>query len=141
MAITVNPGKGTVLSHGVTTTYTNVAQRVSLDGPEMEVGKADTTHLDSSCKTSRPTIADPGELSGKLWYDPQDAIHKLLFGFIGTTSNTEEFKLVFADATNGPTTWAFNAWLSKFKPTGMEVESNLEADFTLQLISIPVQTP
>ena len=140
MAIAVNPGKGTVLAHGVTITYTNIGQRVSLEGPEMEVGKADTTHLDSTNKTSRPTIADPGELTGKLWYDPQDTIHKLLFGYIGTISDSEEFKLTFAD-TNGPTSWAFNGWLSKFKPTGMEVESNLEADFTIQLISIPVQTP
>ena len=135
----INPGKGTLLAHGISSVYTTVGQRVSLEGPEMEVGKADTTHLDSTNKTSRPTIADPGEMSGKLWYDPQDTVHKLLFNLIGTPTNTEQFKLTFADAS--PTVWTFDAWLSKFKPTGMEVESNLEADFTLQLIDIPTSTP
>ena len=135
----VNPGKGTLLAHGVSSVYTTIGQRVSLDGPEMEVVKADTTHLDSANKTSRPAIADPGTMSGKLWYDPQDTIHKLLFGFVGTTSNSEQFKLTFADAS--PTIWTFNAWLSKWKATGIEVESNLEADFEIQLITIPTSSP
>ena len=137
----VNPGKGTLLQYGSgspTLVYTTIAQRVSIDGPEIEVGTADTTTLDSSTKTSRPTIPDGGELSGTLFFDPQDPTHLFLYALLSSPAITP-FQLIFNDV--GPTTWAFNGILTKFKPNGMEVESNLGADFTIKLNGVPTHTP
>ena len=141
MSTQVNPGKGTLLQYGTGVspyTYVTIAQRVSIDGPEIEVGTADTTTLDSSTKTSRPTLPDGGELSGTLFYDPQDTTHLFLFNLLATPAITP-FQLVFADTAG--TKWTFMAILTKFKPNGMEVESNLGADFTIKLNGVPTHTP
>lgn len=126
----VNPGKGTLLKVKISSVLTTVAQRVSIDGPELEVGTAETTNLDSAKKTYRPTISDPGTLSGTLQYDPHDPTHLYLFG-LWDTPVLAEWQLVFADTD--ATTADFDGVLTKLKPTGMEVDGNLEAEFEIKL--------
>ncbi|SIO60136.1 hypothetical protein SAMN05444166_6280 [Singulisphaera sp. GP187] len=126
----VNPGKGTLLKVKISAAQTTIAQRVSLDGPEMEVGTAETTNLDSAKKTYRPTIADGGSMSGTLQYDPHDPTHLFLFG-LWDNPLLATFQLVFADAD--ATTATFDGVLTKLKPTGMEVEGNLEAEFEIKV--------
>jgi hypothetical protein len=134
----VVPGKGTLLKATIATVLTTIAQRVSLDGPELTVGKAETTHLDSSAKTKRPTISDSGAISGTLWYDPQDPTHKFLFGLY-TTPALVVFNLVYPDADG--TVDAFTGFLTKLKGTGMEVEGNLEAEFEIEISGLVTRTP
>lgn len=131
-AETIIPGKGTILSieSAVANTYTTIGQRVSLDGPDGEFGTAETTHLDSSVRTRRATIEDPGKLSGKLYYDPNGDSHDYLKGKYGVVTN---YRLIFADGKTTPARATFPGILTKLKPTGMEVDSNLEADFEVQI--------
>lgn len=126
-----NPAKGTLLKATISSVLTTVAQRLSLDGPSMEVGQAETTDLDSGAwKTYRPTIADGGEVSGTLLYDPADTTHAFLFTQIGAPT-VIVWNIVFADAA--PTTFSFSGFLTKLAPTGIEVEANLEAEFAIKV--------
>lgn len=140
----VRPGKGTLLQHGTGSppTYTTVAQRVTIDGPEGEKGTRDTTDLDSAAKTYAGTLYDGGDLSGTLNYDPQDPTHQLFFTWLTTQVDPEPFRLQFNDGSS-PATGSrldFTAVLTKFKPTGMEVEGNLQAEYTLKVSGLPVFT-
>jgi hypothetical protein len=123
---------------GKGTTYTTIAQRLSLDGPEMEVGTVETTHLDSAAKTFRATLPDGGEMSGTLEYDPQDAGHVVLFNLIWSpTPNGDLWNLVFSDNSIAN----FTGILTGFKPTGMEVEERLQAEFKIKVSGVIVLTP
>ncbi len=137
-ALAVNPGKGTLLKATISTVLTTIAQRVSIDGPEWTVGTAETTNLDSANKTYRPTLPDPGKVTGTLEFDPQDPTHLFLIGCM-TTPVVVVWNLVFEDADN--TVFSFSGFLTKLKPTGMEVESNLEAEFEIQLTGAITHTP
>jgi hypothetical protein len=134
-----NPGLGTILQLSISSTYTNVAQRVSLDGPELAVGTANTTDLDGTVETYRPTLPDSGELSGTLYYDPQDSTHSALFSAVTAPSQTLNlWKLKFTDAA--ASILAFSGILTKFKPTGMTKDGNLSADFSIKVSGTPVMT-
>ena len=129
----VNPALGTALKHGIAAVYTTIAQVISLDGPSREVGTRETTTLSSTAKTYAPTIPDSGEVSGQLAYDPKGTSHTILEGLIKTPVADQEWEIAFADATNGPTMAQFLGILTKFAPTGIEVEANLLADFTIKV--------
>jgi hypothetical protein len=133
MAI-VNPGLGTLLDYSLDggTTYLPVAQRVTIDGPNIDVGEADTTTLDSTWKTNRPTLPDAGDLSLTCFYDPADTGHIAIFGMIGAAAKF--WKLVFANV--GPNKYVFNAWVKSFAVKGMDVEGNLTFELTLRLTGI-----
>jgi hypothetical protein len=135
----VNPGLGTILQQSVASTFTTVAQRVSITGPGSEMGTAETTTLDSTAKTYRPTILDNGEISGSLFYDPQDTTHLALYALLqAVPPAAAAFKLKFTDA--GATVFSFTAILTKFETNGIEVEGNLGADYTLKVSGVVVVT-
>lgn len=127
----VNPAEGTILKVTISAVLTAVAQITDLDGPSGEVGTAETTHLTSGQhKTFRPTLTDGGEVSGTLLYDPGDATHTFLFGLLGTPA-TPVWNMVFNDADD--TAFAFAGILTKFSPTGIKVEENLQATFSIKV--------
>lgn len=114
------------------TVYTVLAQVVSLDGPSREVGTRETSILTSTTKTFAPTLLDNGEVSGKLLYDPKSDSHVTLDALIASQLVTgEPWKLTFADAS--ATTYGFLGVFTKFAPTGIEIEANLEADFAIKI--------
>jgi hypothetical protein len=134
----VIPGLGTLLKVTITSVLTAVGQRVSIDGPEMSVGTAETTNLDSAWKTFRPTIPDGGTLSGTLQYDPKDTGHTFLFTLISSPpQGGNAMTLDFEDGSIA----AFTGILTKLKPTGMEVEGNVEAEFEIKVSGAITITP
>ncbi len=126
----VNAGLGTILSHGIASSYTAIAQRVSVEGPDWKVGEADKTTLDDTVKKFRPTIAESGEIDLKIYYDPAAATHSILTGFM-ITPTSEQWQLQFTNTAAGKFT--FTGFLTGFKPTGMTVEGNLEADIKIRI--------
>lgn len=141
------PGKGTLLQHGVAgtpVTYTTIAQRVEIDGPESEMGTRDTTDLDSPAKEYGSTIYDTGELSLTINWDPGDTTHTLLTT-LQQAGTLELWQLVFTDTvTEGVaagSTFAFSGILTKFKPGGMTVEGTLTAEVTIKGSGLPTLTP
>jgi hypothetical protein len=127
------PGKGTTLAHGVSATFTTIAQRASIDGPDAKVGTANTTDLDSAAAEYRPTLPDGGELSMQIWWDPAIPTHQLLTS-LWTTPTVESWKLTFANAT--PSVCPFSAILTGFKAGGMTPDGYLTADIKMQVTGL-----
>lgn len=130
------PGKGTLLQHGVGAApivYTTIAQRTNIKGPGMQVGKADVTDLDSTMKEYRPTLADPGELSLDIWYDPIAPTHQAITDLL-TSPTVEKWQLKFADAA--ATTVPFEGFVSGFEPGGMDPEGYLMASVKIQVVGL-----
>ena len=128
------PGKGTLLKLSISSTFTTIGQRVSLEGPSSKLGIRNPTHLDSTYVAKRPTIPDLGQIKGKLWYDPNDAVHGPLRAKVYSPPTAPDlWKLIYADGDTTPSYDAFSGYLTEFSVTGMEVEGTLEADFTIEL--------
>jgi len=125
-------GKGTLLKRATVT----MAQRVTLSGPQIEMGEVDCTDLDSTVKETASTILKLGALSGTAFYDPADATHKQMLSDIqaGTVSLWE---LTFADAS----VMSFDAFVKTFEPTGMEVEGLLQFNFSIMPTGTNVTLP
>lgn len=137
MAANVIPGAGTLLQISIASVYTTIGQRVSIKGPSVEVNNADTTHLDSSTVTSRPTLADGGEVSIQVFFDPTDSVSHQELAALASTKATTSFKLIFNVA--GPNnTYSFSGYLNKYELSGMEWSANLTADITIKINGLPV---
>lgn len=120
-------GHHTTLSVG----GTDIAGRVTLSGPNIEVGTQETTNLDTNnYKTYRPTIADGGDCSGEIQFDPDDTSHLVLLGLLGAP---EEKTCVLTFQTETPATATFQGILTGFEVSGMGVEDNLTASFTIKV--------
>lgn len=141
----VQPGETTKLQvedPATPGTFIDVAEVTEIDGPEVLIEAVDATALNSGIVKTRPSyFPEPGKLTLKIWYDPQDTSSQPLFIVDFTTPHTiRSYKLQFNNETGTYATGAFHAFQTSFKLTGMKVKSNLEADIELQLVDLPVFT-
>lgn len=128
------PAQGTLLSLKISTVFTLLGQRVSLDGPDPELSIRIVTGLDSTSVKKRAGIPNFGKLSGKLFYDPNDTIHIAVRAKVTTPpAAPDEWQMVYADGLTTPASDVFKGFVTKFKPTGIEVNGTLEADFEIDL--------
>jgi hypothetical protein len=128
-------GSGTLLKLGTAT----VAQRVSIDGPEIAVEAIPTSNLDTTGgKTFRPSlIYDPGTLSLTVQYNPKDTTHQSVLALMVPTPTAGNWTLQFTDGS----TYAFSGFPTKWKVTSVELEENIEADVEIQISGNIVITP
>lgn len=128
--------KGTALQQEIASTYTAVAQIISLDGPEMESETYESDTLDNSDagipydETGR---TEGGSLSGELFYDPALDGHTDLLALL-TTPQGENWKIIFADT--GTSEWTFAGAGFSFSPT-VALNDGLKANFSIKLDKIP----
>lgn len=130
----ITQAKGTLLQHGVAgtpVTYTTIANRVSIDGPEITIEEIDATDLDSEVMETEPGLPDPGSISMTINYRPTDATHQLLYD-LAFTPTVELWQLVFKDGTKYP----FSGWLSKFSPGGAEVNGKITAEIEIRVTGV-----
>jgi hypothetical protein len=129
----VNVGQGTVLKATISSTLTAIFQLLEIDGPSVEIGAKETTNLTSTAKTYRAQLPDAGELNFSVQYDPADTTsHQFLQTAVMTWPQvavawTLNFNTVVAH------NWGFSAFVTKFKPKGMNEDDNLEADLSLKV--------
>jgi len=125
-------GEGTMLSYSADgNTYTTIAQRVTINGPKMEVGEVETSNLDSTHKTFRPSaVPDSGTLDMELFFDPDDAQHEAILDLMSTPA-VKYWKLTLTDTT--PTTAVFQGFPVSFELNGMENEGNIGANVSLKI--------
>ena len=131
--MTVIPTLGTVLAVSTDggSSYTNVAQVESLDGPGLGVRFVDSTNLDSTDAEKIVTGLREGRpCSGSIQYDPEDASHAILIGLY-TTPAIASWRLTFVNAS--ASTLTFSGILEGFEPTGIEVDGKLMADFNIEI--------
>jgi hypothetical protein len=142
MATTVRPSQGTTLAideiSGNTNTFTLINNFHSLeDLGGGTVTNQRTTVLASTVHTYRPTIKDPAEISGEMWFDPTDAVHKFIRNLCDTPTNGPyTFQAIF-NTGNTNSSCTFLANIAEFSgPTASDVEANLTASFTFKITGV-----
>ena len=89
-------------------------------------------------KSFRGTIHDAGEITATIEFDPADASHSTLITIVKSGA-TATWKLVWADAGAGQFT--FSGFVTRFEPSGMQVEENVVAEITVKLTGAITFTP
>lgn len=122
---------------GASTTFTEIALVLNVDGPSNEVGSVETTHLRSPRKTYVPGLPDGGELSFEVEYDPADADHAFLRGLADAP------EVLFWRVTY-PTSPAihhtFQGFLTGFQPSAGGPEEVLSASVTVKVTGAIVES-
>jgi hypothetical protein len=90
------------------------------------------THLKHGISAVYTSVA---LITSKCLFDPKGATQAILLGLIQTPTSDVQWQMLFADVA--PSTATFLGILTKFNPTGIEVEKNLEAEFSIK-VSGPV---
>src|SRR4051812_27154452 len=96
---TTRPGEGTLLQIKVSTVYTTLGLMEEIDGPEVTAAAVKKTTLaDAIHKYRKSRQADPGKISFKLQFDPDDATQQLIYDHLTAANQADDdFKIVFAD--------------------------------------------
>lgn len=102
-------GKGTTLKLATTA----VGQVVSISGPNRSVGTVETTNLNSTERTFRPTILDNGEVTVTIQFDPDDTQHTAIEALL-TASPLASASWVITMTDGTPSTYTFNGILTAF---------------------------
>lgn len=139
MATTVWGSQGTTFAvdeiSGNSNTFTLINNFTSLSGlGGGEVAQAKTTALTSTVHTYRGTIKNPAEVSGDLWYDPTDSVHKFVRNWNDNPTNGPYTMQAIFNTPNTNSSCTFLANISKFDgPNAGDVEENLMASVAWQI--------
>ena len=108
--------KGTDIKWGAT----SVTEIVSFSGPGISADGIDATNLQDAAKPFlHPGIYDPGELTLKMNYDPEIAIHHQIVADV--IAGTKRVLLIeWQNGTVATTTWSSNAFAQAFNAGGAQ---------------------
>ena len=131
--MTVIAGENTTLSYDGTA----VADLLSVDGPDSSVAEVETTSLDSTAKTFRPSeIPEQGTISYSFYFDPANTIHAAIQASAKTPETVSHVITVPQSDGTGTHTFTFNAFTTSFALSGMEDEGNLTADVSARITGV-----
>lgn len=142
-----NTAFGTILAYGNSETpseeYTKVAQVKDISGPSMSRETIDVTNHDSPSGFAEflASIADGGEITFTLEYDPDDASHDQTTGLLKLMGETvtRNWRLIFpVEAVTGYHGFQFAALVTGFA-TNAPVKGSLTADIKLKVAGAVTQ--
>lgn len=114
--------------------FTEVADLRDFSPPGLSVDTEETTNHSQAdfYRQFRPTLIDPGELSGTLLFDPAAATHDDTTGVLSQLLDrlSHNFKIRFP--TNPVLNWDFAGIVTQFEP-GVSLDEHLTADFSVKL--------
>lgn len=111
-------------------TYTTIPEVKSFSGPGGSAAVIDVTDLSSVAKEKRMGLADEGQLSFTLNFNPDETTHDALRTRRAARTLTA-FQIVFTDSSPG-TTWSFFAYITGLSISGA-VDGVIEANVTLEI--------
>lgn len=131
------PSKGTMLQLKIASTYTDIGLRAEIGDIDPELKMRDVTDLDSTSVKKRPAIPDLGKLSGKLWFDPDDATQGAMRALLyNPPADPSEWKVVYNTGDAVPANDAFKGFLTKFKVGVGGPMDTLTADFEIEITDV-----
>lgn len=139
-ASTATSGFGTLLKVGdgasPTEAFTTILEVKSINGPTLQAGIAESTHMESPSNTREflPTLIDPGEVSFDANFLPAATTQDGLFDDLAARTQ-RNWQLVWTDTA--PTTYSFAGYVTGFQPRA-EMEGPLTVSITIKLTSYPV---
>lgn len=115
----------------ISTTPTLIAGVRDISGPSMALSTVDATAHDSTdgFREFVPGLADGGEVSFELVFDPKAADHEYLHDALAGRTE-ESFQLIFTDT--GDTEYHFDGYVTAFEP-GAPVEGFISANVTIKV--------
>ena len=126
------------IGNGATSeTFTTIAEVRDISGPELELeAKEVTSHDSGGWREYIGTLLTGGEVSFDLNFIPSNATQNYSAGLLKdmTDRTKRNFQIIFP--TTSPTTWAFTALVTAFKPSAA-VEDELTAEVSLQITGAP----
>lgn len=140
----IQPGLGCTLSYSTTSggSFTAVAQVEDIDGISPSVGMFDATTLGSAAYEQVPTIFRTGDVPFKVKFNPSDATHTALQGYMAAYTLLY-WKLTFsspvgpgATAPESPVVYTFCGYLTGFNITGLSVQSGASADVKISVTGV-----
>ncbi len=139
MPTTVWPSFNTTLSVdeivGNSNTFSLINNFTGLEGlGGGTITQTRTTVLTSTIHTYRGTLKDPAEISGDLWWDPTDNVHKFIENWAENPSNGALTMQAIFNTGNTTSSATFLANISEFNgPTASDVEANLTAAMAFKI--------
>jgi hypothetical protein len=131
-------GKGVTIENNGTASYVAVAQVTSITPPSMEVGTIEVTHLTSTMREHKASIAEPGEASFTIEWDPENATHAQLWTDF-QAGNTLGWKIIFVNAGSSEIT--FNGFITSFPIQELTVDSVAIATINIKIDGSVTITP
>lgn len=123
---------------GGTEVFTTIAEVLDIDGPEIELRRAEATnHSSPGGWVERiGTLLDGGQITFMVNFLPQNATQSYSAGLLQDQVNRTKrnFQIVFTDP--GTTTWTLPCLVAKFKPAA-PVEGVLHSEVTLEVAGQP----
>lgn len=138
----VTPGEGTQFQWKAGgAAFVALGKVEEIDGIESSVASIKKTHLGSTLHEKRPSrIGDPGKVSGKILFNPSDPNLAIIYSRLTSPGPIDSFKVTFNDGDTTPANATFDGFFTKWKVTDIKVESNILADFEIELTDFPVYT-
>ncbi|QDV34014.1 phage tail tube protein [Tautonia plasticadhaerens] len=125
------------------TTYTAVAQLISITPPGTEREAVETSDLAAGAKTFRGSKKyDAGELELAITYDPKLASHATLEG-LRTSGNTIYWRITLNDMDTTATIAKFSGFVTGFEvdEVNRDDEDNVTATLTVKVTGAITLTP
>jgi hypothetical protein len=118
--------------------FTEVALLREFTPPGLTVDTEETTNHSQTnyYRQFRPTLINPGELSGQLLFDPADATHDDSTGLLSLLLDRQLHNMKIRIPTDPILNYDFAAIVTQFQP-GTPTDQHLTADFTA-MVSGPV---
>lgn len=134
-------GYGTILEYYTGSAYAAIGQVKDITGPGITRDIVDVTTQDStdSYKEFLAALADPGEVTFTVEFDPDDSSHDQTSGLLSLLENTSStnFNLITpVSATTGYWGFAFAGLVTGFELKS-PVEGSIQADVTIKVTSKP----
>ena len=121
--------QGTIIAHLLTapSTYENIGEVISFDGPGGKAAIIDITNLASTFKEKLPGLPDEGSFSMTLNFSGSDLGQQAL-ATARTAQSLVHMKITFVDAS----TATFAAYVMEYKISG-KADSKVEVAITLEI--------
>ena len=132
----INPGQGTIVKMTISSTLTVVAQVVEGSGGGITVPKVKTTNLASVTQVFRAGLPEGEEFSFTIQYDPTNAQHEAIIAAAASWPQVPVNWEVIFNTAAGTDNVQFSCFVTKFSPKGMNQDDNLEADVSIQPVTI-----
>jgi hypothetical protein len=117
--------------------FTEVALLREFTPPGLTVDTEETTNHSQAdyFRQFRPTLINPGELSGQLLFDPADATHDDSDGVLSLLLDRQRHNMKIRIPTDPILNYDFAAIVTQFQP-GTPTDQHLTADFTAMLSGV-----
>lgn len=135
-------GLGTTLSVANGTspeTFTAIAEVKDIDGPNLKLSTADSTHLADTWKGIKPILLEAGEVKLTVNWLVDDATQNLSSGVLAvmTTKTLRDFQIAWSNGLGGiAATWLFAGYVTNVAPK-LSVTTLQSAVITISIDGIP----